>query len=72
MTAVCPSSSKEGYLAENTLRLALKRLGFPVTVHGFRPLLTDVMKMPIIWRCAPPPYLLTKGSRAQASGGFVT
>ena len=35
------SSGKAGYLAENTLRIALHRLGFEVTAHGFRSLLTD-------------------------------
>jgi integrase len=35
--------SKTGYLAENTLRLAMHGLGFDVTVHGFRSLLTDVL-----------------------------
>jgi integrase len=35
------SSGKHGYLAENTLRIALHRLGFEVTAHGFRSLLTD-------------------------------
>jgi integrase len=35
------SSSKDGYLAENTLRIALHRMGFEVTAHGFRSLLTD-------------------------------
>lgn len=35
------SSGKAGFLAENTLRLALHRLGFEVTAHGFRSLLTD-------------------------------
>ena len=37
------SRSKRGYMAENTLRLALHRLGFPVTAHGFRSLMTDVL-----------------------------
>jgi integrase len=32
---------KAGHLAENTLRIALHRLGFKVTAHGFRSLLTD-------------------------------
>ena len=35
------STGKSGHLAENTLRLALHRLGFKVTAHGFRSLLTD-------------------------------
>lgn len=34
-------AGKAGHLAENTLRLALHRLGFKVTAHGFRSLLTD-------------------------------
>lgn len=34
---------KDGYLAENTLRLALHGLGFKVTAHGFRSLLTDLL-----------------------------
>ena len=37
------SRSKRGYMAENTLRLAMHRLGFPVTAHGFRSLMTDVL-----------------------------
>ena len=37
------AKTKSGYLAENTLRLALHRLGFSGTVHGFRSLLTDVL-----------------------------
>ncbi len=37
------SIGKAGYLAENTLRVALHRLGFKVTAHGFRSLLTDVL-----------------------------
>lgn len=40
---VFASRGKEGFLAENTLRLALKRLGFRATAHGFRSLLTDVL-----------------------------
>ena len=40
---VFASTSKAGYLAENSLRLALHRLGFKVTVHGFRSLLTDLL-----------------------------
>lgn len=35
--------AKAGYLAENTLRLALHRLGFKVTAHGLRSLLTDTL-----------------------------
>lgn len=38
---VFASSGKAGFLAENTLRIALHRLGFKVTAHGFRSLLTD-------------------------------
>ena len=34
---------QEGFLAENTLRMALHRLGHRVTVHGMRSLLTDVL-----------------------------
>jgi integrase len=37
------SYANAGYLAENTLRLALHRLGFKVTAHGFRSLLTDLL-----------------------------
>ena len=37
------SRSKSGFMAENTLRLALHRLGFEVTLHGFRSLITDVL-----------------------------
>jgi integrase len=37
------SRAKSGYMAENTLRLALHRLGFKVTVHGMRSLMTDVL-----------------------------
>jgi integrase len=40
---VFASSGKAGFLAENTLRLTLHRLGFPVTAHGFRSLLTDLL-----------------------------
>jgi integrase len=38
-----PSSGKYGCMAENTLRLALHRLGFKVTVHGMRNLITNVL-----------------------------
>jgi integrase len=34
---------KAGHLAENTLRLALHGMGFKVTAHGFRSLLTDLL-----------------------------
>jgi len=37
------SNTKTGYMAENTLRLALHRLGHKVTVHGMRSLITDVL-----------------------------
>jgi integrase len=40
---IFPSSGKYGYMAENTLRLALHRLGFKVTVHGMRSLITNVL-----------------------------
>jgi integrase len=40
---VFPSAGKYGVLAENTLRLALHRLGFKVTVHGMRSLITNVL-----------------------------
>lgn len=40
---VFPSTGKYGYMAENTLRLALHRLGFKVTVHGMRSLITNVL-----------------------------
>jgi integrase len=38
-----PSIGKYGHMAENTLRLALHRLGFEVTVHGMRNLITNVL-----------------------------
>jgi integrase len=38
-----PSAGKYGFMAENTLRLALHRLGFKVTVHGMRSLITNVL-----------------------------
>jgi integrase len=40
---VFPSIGKYGYMAENTLRLALHRIGFAVTVHGMRSLITNVL-----------------------------
>jgi len=40
---VFPGHGKSGHIAENTLRLALHRLGFEVTVHGMRSLITDVL-----------------------------
>ena len=42
-SCIFSSRSKTGYLAENTLRLALHRLGFPVTIHGMRSLITVVL-----------------------------
>lgn len=38
-----PGTTKTGYMAENTLRQALHRLGFKVTHHGIRSLITDVL-----------------------------
>ena len=35
--------SKTGYMAENTLRTALHTLGFKVTAHGMRSLITNVL-----------------------------
>jgi len=40
---VFASKAKLGYLSENTLRKGLHRLGYKVTVHGFRSLITDVL-----------------------------
>jgi len=40
---VFPSTGKYGYMSENTLRLALHRLGFKVTFHGMRSLITNVL-----------------------------
>lgn len=40
---IFPSPGKYGFMAENTLRLALHRLGFKVTAHGMRSLITDVL-----------------------------
>jgi integrase len=40
---VFPGKGKLGHMAENTLRLALHRLGFKVTAHGMRSLITDVL-----------------------------
>ena len=40
---VFPGKGKTGHMAENTLRLALHSLGFLVTVHGMRSLITDVL-----------------------------
>jgi integrase len=40
---VFPGGGKHKIMSENTLRLALHRLGFKVTAHGMRSLLTDVL-----------------------------
>jgi integrase len=40
---IFPSGGKYHFMAENTLRLALHRLGFNVTVHGMRSLITNVL-----------------------------
>jgi integrase len=40
---VFASTGKNGFLAENTLRIAMHRLGFEVTAHGFRSLVTDAL-----------------------------
>jgi integrase len=37
------AKTKSGHMSGNTMRLALHRLGFKVTVHGFRSLITDVL-----------------------------
>jgi integrase len=37
------NNGKNGYMSENTIRQALHRLGFPVTAHGMRSLITDVL-----------------------------
>lgn len=42
---VFASYGKAGHLAENTIRVALHRLGFEVTAHGFRSLITDVLNI---------------------------
>ncbi len=42
-SVIFPSSGKYKIMSENTLRLALHRLGFKVTVHGLRSLITDVL-----------------------------
>ena len=42
-SSIFPSSGKYGVMSENTLRLALHRLGFKVTNHGTRSLITDVL-----------------------------
>jgi integrase len=38
-----PGGGKHKIMSENTLRLALHRLGFRVTAHGMRSLITDVL-----------------------------
>jgi integrase len=38
-----PGKTKTGYMAENTMRQALHTLGFAVTHHGIRSLITDVL-----------------------------
>jgi integrase len=38
-----PGGGKHKIMSENTLRLALHRLGFKVTAHGMRSLITDVL-----------------------------
>jgi integrase len=38
-----PGGGKHKIMSENTLRLALHRLGFKVTAHGLRSLITDVL-----------------------------
>jgi len=40
---VFPGGGKYKIMSENTLRLALHRLGFKVTAHGMRSLITDVL-----------------------------
>jgi integrase len=40
---VFPGGGKHKIMSENTLRLALHRLGFKVTAHGMRSLITDVL-----------------------------
>ena len=40
---VFASKAKQGFLSENTLRMGLHRLGFKVTAHGLRSLMTDVL-----------------------------
>ena len=37
------SKAKQGFLSENTLRMGLHRLGYKVTAHGLRSLMTDVL-----------------------------
>jgi integrase len=40
---IFPGRGKHKIMSENTLRLALHRLGFVVTAHGLRSLITDVL-----------------------------
>jgi integrase len=40
---IFPGRGKHKIMSENTLRLALHRLGFLVTAHGLRSLITDVL-----------------------------
>ena len=40
---IFPGSGKNKIMSENTIRLALHRLGFKVTTHGMRSLITDVL-----------------------------
>jgi len=40
---IFPGKGKTGHMAENTLRMALHTLGFQVTAHGMRSLITDVL-----------------------------
>jgi integrase len=42
---VFASHGQAGFLAENTLRLRLHGLGFKVTAHGFRSLITDLLNV---------------------------
>jgi integrase len=42
-SSVFPGGGKHKIMSENTLRLALHRLGFKVTAHGMRSLITDVL-----------------------------
>jgi len=42
-SCVFPGGGKHKVMSENTLRLALHRLGFKVTAHGMRSLITDVL-----------------------------
>lgn len=42
---VFAGSGKAGFLAENTLRVALHAMGYKVTAHGFRSLMTDKLNL---------------------------